>query len=53
MTSNPYCEKVKRGETDPIDFAAFLHHVRICENCHRRIFSRILIKFKQRETGDK
>jgi hypothetical protein len=47
-----YCEKVKRGETDAVDFAAFLHHVSLCEDCHRRIFSRIIIKSKQWENGD-
>jgi hypothetical protein len=53
MIDSPYCEKVKRGDNTAEDFAAFLHHVGICPDCTRRIYSQILVKFKQKETGDK
>jgi len=52
MTSQ-YCEKIKHGDTDAEDFAAFLHHIGSCKDCIRRIFSRIVIEFQQRENGDK
>lgn len=53
MTDSPYCDKVKRGEDTAEDFAAFLHHLGLCEDCQRRLVSQIVIKFKQQTNGDK
>lgn len=53
MTDNPYCEKVKQGDNTATDFGAFLHHLDICKDCCRRIYSRIVIEFKQKENGDR
>lgn len=47
-----YCEKVKHGDNDVEDFAAFLWHIKSCDDCTRRIYSRIIIDFKQRDKGD-
>jgi hypothetical protein len=48
--TNPYCEKVKRGDHTAEDFAAFLHHLDDCKDCCRRIYARMIIEFKQRQT---
>jgi len=42
-----YCETVKRGRQPAEDFPAFLRHVEECSDCQRRIFSQMVIKFKQ------
>lgn len=49
MMLNSYCEKVKYNDIDTInDFAAFLHHVTDCDDCTRRIYSRIIVEFNQK-----
>lgn len=46
------CDFVKAGTTDAEDFGEFLHHVSECKDCQRRIFSRLIIEFKQKQQGD-
>lgn len=53
MIDNVYCEKIKRGETDAVNFAAFLEHVGSCKDCIRRIYSQLIVKTKQSKIGDK
>lgn len=53
LMTNFYCENVKRGDYTAEDFAAFLHHLDGCKDCTRRIYSRIVIEFKQKANGDK
>ena len=49
---DPFCEKVKNGELDAEDFGGFLHHVSLCNDCIRRIYSRMVVESKQRIKGD-
>jgi hypothetical protein len=53
LNDNPYCELVKRDDYTAEDFGDFLHHVGTCDDCTRRIYSRIIIKYRQRISGDK
>jgi hypothetical protein len=45
-----FCENVKAGFAPADEFAAFLAHVSDCKDCQRRIYSRFLVEFNQRQT---
>jgi len=49
MTEMTPCDFVKAGTTDAKNFGEFLAHVADCKDCQRRVFSRIIIEFKQKQ----
>ena len=49
MTEMTPCDFVKAGTTDAKNFGEFLANVADCKDCQRRVFSRIIIEFKQKQ----